>query len=503
MQSDLGGEFFEALWCTWTELSLWLVIGALLSGVIHVLVPSALIQRQLSGRWGPLRAVLLGIPLPLCSCAVIPTALQLKKDGARDGSVLGFLIATPQTGVDSMFASASLLGWPFAWFKVFSALLMGLLGGYGLKLSSKEEAQVQTQEPGWQGQGASRAERVLEARRFVAELVDNLAGWLVFGVLVSAVLEVFVPDAVFATIASWGSVWVTVAVLALSLPLYVCATASVPIAAGLVASGLPLGAALVFLMAGPATNLATMGALYRSVGLRALCWYLGTIIVGSVSLAYVLDQVLGWAPAMSLGQHHQHTASLLEQVCAVFFAGWIAWCLFGQVKNQWLIRRAASASGPYEEFWVEGLSCEGCVRGLRSKLNVVPGVSDLQIELESGRVRVFGGASVPALHAASLAAGHKVLEDGPRSVEQGKGCDHDHGHDHGHGHSHADGDCGHGHGHGHSDGDCGHGHGHSHAHGDDHGHSHAGGGCGHGHEHSHTHGDCEHGAKKNQPATHP
>lgn len=443
MQPDLAREFFEAVWCTWTELSLWLVIGAVLSGVIHVLVPSQLIQRQLSGPWGPLRAVLLGIPLPLCSCAVIPTALQLKKDGARDGSVLGFLIATPQTGVDSMFASASLLGWPFAWFKVFSALLMGLLGGYGLKLSSKEGGQAQAQLSNWQAQTASRAERIAEARRFVAELVDNLAGWLVFGVLVSAALEVLVPQAVFATIASWGSVWVTVAVLGISLPLYVCATASVPIAAGLVAAGLPLGSALVFLMAGPATNVATMGALYRSVGLRALGWYLGTIIVGSVSLAYVLDQVLGWAPAMSLGPHHEHAASLLEQLCAVLFAGWIVWSLFGQVKNYWLKKRAASATGAFEEFWVEGLSCQGCVRGLRSKLYVVPGVSDLQIELESGRVRVFGGAQRSQLHAASLAAGHKVLEEEPAPAGHGSGHDHDHAHRHGgceaHDHSHEHG----------------------------------------------------------------
>lgn len=457
MPSQVALEFWEAVWCTWTELSLWLVIGAVLSGVIHVLVPSGLIQRQLSGRWGPLRAVLVGIPLPLCSCAVIPTALQLKKDGARDGSVLGFLIATPQTGVDSMFASASLLGWPFAWFKVGSALLMGLVGGYGLKLSIQEDDKAQAPPPSWGAQDAGFRDRAIEARRFVAELVDNLAGWLVFGVLVSAALEVLVPDAVFASIASWGSVWVTLAALGISLPLYVCATASVPIAAGLVASGLPLGAALVFLMAGPATNVATMGALYRSVGLRALGWYLGTIILGSLSLAYVLDEILGWTPALSLGQHHAHATSALEQGCAILFAAWIAWCLFRQAKSYWLAKRAASASGPYQEFWVEGLTCEGCVRGLRTKLHAVPGVTDLQVELESGRVRVFGKPKFAALKTASLAAGHRVFDDAPEAADHSKascasvdqkhdqGHDHDHDHersrDHGHGHDHGAGHC--------------------------------------------------------------
>lgn len=483
MQAELMREFWEAVWCTWTELSLWLVLGALLSGVIHVLIPAHLIQRQLSGPWGPLRAVLLGIPLPLCSCAVIPTALQLKKDGARDGSVLGFLIATPQTGVDSMFASASLLGWPFAWFKVGSALLMGLVGGYGLKWSGGEAEAAQQEGGAWQAQNASVSQRMAEARRFVAELVDNLAGWLVIGVLVSAALEVLVPDAVFATIASWGSVWVTVAALGLSLPLYVCATASVPIAAGLVASGLPLGAALVFLMAGPATNVATMGALYRSVGLRALGWYLGTIIFGSLSLAYVLDQVLGWTPALSLGQHHEHAASTLELVCAAGFAVWIAWCLFGQARNYWLTKRAASAQGPHQEFWVEGLTCEGCVRGLRAKLHAVPGVSDLQVELASGRVRVFGEPDRDALFAASLAAGHQVREDGPPSPAQG--CGHEHHHHH---HDH-DENCGHGHEHEPSEEGCAH----AHAPGESSGQ----GSCGHDHKdehgqncgHDHGHGE--------------
>lgn len=418
MSLSLAHEFWQAIWHTWLELSLWLAVGAVLSGVIHVLVPSRVIQRQLSGRWGPLRAVLLGIPLPLCSCAVIPTALQLKKDGARDGSVLGFLIATPQTGVDSMFASASLLGWPFAWFKVMSALLMGLVGGYGLRWSSDavSEAPLSEASSGSCSAASSVRERVREARRFVAELVDNLAGWLVIGVLVSAALEVLVPESVFVSIASWGSVWVTVAALGLSLPLYVCATASVPIAASLVASGLPLGSALVFLMAGPATNVATMGALYRSVGARALGWYLGTIILGSLSLAYVLDNMLGWAPDLALGHQHHHVESPLEFVFAVGFAGWVTWCLFRQAAGLWQTRRAAGASGPYQEFWVEGLTCEGCVRGLRAKLGAVPGVTDLQVDLASGRVRVFGDSAITALHAASEAAGHKVAPNGPAPV---------------------------------------------------------------------------------------
>lgn len=431
MSAEILPALWNAIWCTWIELAPWLLIGAVMAGAMHVLLPAHLIQRQLSGPWGPLRAVLLGIPLPLCSCGVIPAALQLKKDGARDGSVLGFLIATPQTGVDSIFASASLLGWPFAWFKVVSALVMGLVGGYGLQYTESPPEDV-THSPDCgteeDAQPSDFGARVRQAGSFIAELVDNLAGWLVIGVLISASLDVLVPKSLFASIAAWGSVSVTLAVLALSLPLYVCATASVPIAASLVSQGLPLGAALVFLMAGPATNVATMGALYRSVGRRALIWYLGTIVGGSVLLAYVLDQYLGWVPNLAMGHEHRNDASIWELVAAFLLAAWVFRSLVGRLVHRWRARRAAKAEGPSVEIWVKGLTCEGCVRGLSAKLNELSGVNDLQVDLESGRVKAFGSVSRHGLVQAVTAAGYEVLAHGPQG--QHSNCGHAHHHHH-------------------------------------------------------------------------
>ncbi len=122
-------DFFEAAWKVLLELAPWLLLGALVAGVLHVLLPKDFLERQFSGRWGVFKAVALGVPLPLCSCGVIPVGVSLKKGGGSDGATVAFLISTPQTGVDSIFVSASMLGWPFALFKVFSAAVTGVIGG--------------------------------------------------------------------------------------------------------------------------------------------------------------------------------------------------------------------------------------------------------------------------------------------------------------------------------------------------------------------------------------
>ncbi|MFT5442843.1 MAG: uncharacterized membrane protein YraQ (UPF0718 family), partial [Myxococcota bacterium] len=120
----------DSILATMYELSPWFLLGMVVSGLLHGLLPRDFIKRQLQGRTGIAKAVSLGIPLPLCSCGVIPAGLGLKRDGASNGASMGFLISTPQTGVDSILVSASFLGWPFALFKVLAAAVTGLLGGW-------------------------------------------------------------------------------------------------------------------------------------------------------------------------------------------------------------------------------------------------------------------------------------------------------------------------------------------------------------------------------------
>ncbi len=281
-------RFFDSIWQILLDLAPWLLLGALVAGVLHVLLPKNFLKQQFSGPYGIFKAVGLGVPLPLCSCAVIPVGLSLKQSGASSGATVAFLISTPQTGVDSILVSASFLGWPFAIFKVASAAVMGVLGGWWTdRPNSRQQGQFSL--PIITSESPTSAEPINRWTTLLAhsvELLRSIWRWLLFGVIVSAAITTFVPTGALSSLGGGSHFSAMLVTLVIALPLYVCATASVPIAAALVASGLPVGAALVFLMAGPATNVATIGAVYRTLGKRALVIYLSTVIVGSI--------VCGW-----------------------------------------------------------------------------------------------------------------------------------------------------------------------------------------------------------------
>ena len=309
------------------ELAPWLFVGTVMASLLHIWLPKDFINRRL-GSGGPgsvLRAVVFGVPLPLCSCAVIPATISLKKEGAGQGPALGFLIATPQTGVDSILVTASMLGWPFALFKVIAALVTGVVGG--VLVDRKELANVSDkQKPDTCCHDHDDDHVITSWRKALNyglyDLLYPIWGWLVVGVIASAVITTWVPEDQFIGLAEAG-IWTLLLTILISMPLYVCATASVPVAAALVISGFPEGAALVFLLVGPATNIATIGAVYRLFGTRVLVIYLLTVVVGSVSFGMVFDTfwALETTTVLMIHQHH----SLGASACAVLLTGLLGW----------------------------------------------------------------------------------------------------------------------------------------------------------------------------------
>jgi uncharacterized protein len=378
-------EFLESCWCVLGSLAPWLLIGALVTGAMHAWLPRGLIQRILRGRGGVLSAVAIGVPLPLCSCGVIPAGVGLKEDGASDGATVGFMISTPQTGVDSIMVSAGFLGLPFALFKVGSALLTGVIGGWlADAVSTSPNTPVTDKEddgerPGI-GEGIAHAVNVLR----------TIWGWLLFGVLASAAISLWIPTESLTAVASWGPLGAGLAALALSLPLYVCATASVPIAAAFVAGGLPAGAALVFLMAGPATNVATMGAVHRALGGRILAVYLGTLMIGSLGLGLLFDFVLGETMVTAANIHGDHGCGPFGDLSAVLLLGSFVW--FGwESLARWFQSRAFSQSDERARvIEVSGMTCGGCRGKLERVLGESDQVSAVTVNLEPGEARVHG-----------------------------------------------------------------------------------------------------------------
>ena len=400
-------QISHSAWIILCQLSPWLLLGMLISGLLHVLLPTGFIHRKLRGPSGVLKAVALGVPLPLCSCGVVPAGIGLKRDGASDGASVGFLISTPQTGVDSIFISAAALGWPFALFKVVSAAVTGIVGGLLADAVQPRTPKVADRQVAAGGDTDRSLRGMLD---HALEILRSIWIWLVMGVLVSAAIESYVPNSVFARIATWGSVPAALVALFISLPLYVCATASVPIAAALVNSGLPPGAALVFLMAGPATNVATIGAVYRTFGSRTLAVYLCTIVLGSIGFAITFDWLL-LATTIEGPVHHHQNISWWQQVAATLLTVMIAWFALDDLRR-WLRgrREKATGQGPGFKISVSGMTCNNCVNRLEKTLHDTDGIDSAIVHLEPGQAIIHGTIDEDHLRQAIRQCGFRAEE---------------------------------------------------------------------------------------------
>ena len=380
--------YLTDLWQILLELSPSLLLGLLIAGLMHVYLPVDFIYRGLNrpDLASVTRAALLGVPLPLCSCGVIPTALGLRRDGASPGATTAFMISTPQTGVDSILVSATFLGWPFAIFKLVAAFVTGLVGGV---LTNHWTPDGDDQGFKHQADDADRRREGLfgVVRYAIVDLLGAIDLWLIGGVLAAALVTTLTPPDFFASQAWAQGMRGMLVVLAISLPLYVCTTASVPIAASLIAAGLPAGSALVFLMAGPATNLATVGAVYRTLGGRVLGLYLGTVVVMSLGLALVFDAI--WSiPTTTLDSHH-HGGDWLGGPSALVLLTLLGWLMLRRLRA----RQAPEPKADEGELvlQVQGMTCPHCVASVKQALEQVDGVDAAAPDLGSGRVLVRGG----------------------------------------------------------------------------------------------------------------
>ena len=430
--SDLSGRFLAV----WVSLAPFLLFGALLAGLLHVILPATFIRTALHGSRGVWRAVLIGIPLPLCSCGVIPAGLGLRRDGASKGATVGFLVSTPQTGVDSILVSASLLGLPFAIYKVLAATITGLIGGLmtdrfdqNIGQSPHSSTQAQSSETGIKSDHAqqstsSSSSRLRNALEHSESILESIWGWVLIGVFASALIDYTLPDTLLKGPDQIGPLgpsalgWAYMITLAISLPLYVCATASVPIAAILVTKGFPVGVALVFLMAGPATNIATLGSVYRGLGKRALIVYLSIIIIGSLGFAFVLDWGLGWqVPADLIVNLHAHEHDGWKMIFAGVLGIWMLMQLGGWLREKMLWLSPLLSRGNQRidtsdilhdqehDVPISGLTCQGCVRRLKSSLMSRNDISECRVSPELDQLWVRGQLSVEDLSRAIHSAG--------------------------------------------------------------------------------------------------
>ncbi len=391
MDTETLKLFVENIWSTTLALSFWLLVGLLIAGILHVIVPDSFVRRHLGhskGAWAVFKAVIFGVPMPLCSCGVIPAALGIKKQGAGDGASIGFLISTPQTGIDSIMVSASMLGLPFAIFKLASAFVIGIAGG--LWAYFFDENDIENPKNNEDKNNDNKKRGFADIFVFaIDDLLKMVWKWLVFGVIISAAISTWLPHDFFTNYLPDNIIVEMLIVLLISLPMYICATASVPIAAALVTAGMPTGAALVFLMAGPASNVATIGAVYRAFGLKKLMIYLISVVVGSMLGGLIFDSVIN--PAIPTQEMQlMNTDSMIANISAIILVVMLLRFLILDIKS-WLRERIkADYNTESKVLTVDGMTCDGCASKLKTALMLLPTIQNVKITLSNKQVEIFG-----------------------------------------------------------------------------------------------------------------
>lgn len=392
---DIAGTYFGELANLVNEMSPYLLLGFLFAGVLRVVFPRHIITRYMGQNnfRSVFNASLLGVPMPLCSCGVLPAGIGFYRNGASRGPTISFLISTPQTGVDSILATYSLLGLPLAIIRPVVALITGLVGGV---LGNAVERKGKEEDHGDQRSEEHYERSVKELFRYgFVELIQDISKWLVIGMLVAAFLSVLIPaDFFISTISS--EYLAMLLMIAASVPLYICATGSIPIAAVLLMKGLAPGAALVLLMAGPATNIATMAVIGNTLGKRSLWVYLGTIIGGALFFGILVNELLPrewFTGALSSVSHmHDHPA------------GWFKWAssavLLALILNGYLMRllsarkkrradnEKASKMKDIIQYRVEGMTCDHCKATVERGLKDLEGVSEVVVDRDNMQVSI-------------------------------------------------------------------------------------------------------------------
>jgi uncharacterized membrane protein YraQ (UPF0718 family)/copper chaperone CopZ len=399
-------------WFVLSEMAPYLLLGFFVAGVLSVVISARTVERHLGGKgiWPVIKATVFGIPLPLCSCGVIPVAASLRQHGANRGATTAFLLSTPQTGVDSIMVTLSLLGPIFALFRplaafvtgIFGGSLVGLVDGNGAALGSAAGCTDAccSAEP--------RGNRVARLLRYgFVTLPRDIGKALLIGLLIAGLISALIPDDYLAGVLGAG-IGAMIVMMLLGIPVYVCATASVPVAAALIAKGVSPGAALVFLMTGPATNAAAITTIWKIMGKRTAVVYLLTVAITALAFGLILDyifQIQGTGIVASMPgmlPDFIKTGSAVVLLAILGVAMWRPSRRPEPTLDTGLEGHAVTLS-------VSGMTCDHCAQSVRRALAEVVGVRSVDVDLKAGKARAAGeDLNLADLQRGVEALGYKV-----------------------------------------------------------------------------------------------
>lgn len=413
------------------EMSPYLLLGFGIAGLMHTFVPSHLYNRFLSKRGvrSVFYAAALGVPIPLCSCGVLPTAMSLRREGASKGATTSFLIATPQTGIDSIMATYSLMGFPFAILRPIAALVTALLGGILVDAFDRNNGEgvdnVEAEPLSTTPKYTTMKDKLCGALKYgYVDMMQDIGKWLVAGLLVAGIITLGVPEDFFAQFADRPLVGMLL-VLICAVPMYLCATGSIPIAVALMLKGVTPGAALVLLMAGPAVNVASVLVIRKVLGNRTLWLYLAAIVGGAFAFALCIDHLLPrewFTSALSTISTSCHTnTSWFHILCTIILSILL---LYGIWRRYYHTNtHQCSCNGQCTDscedachdivtnYRVGGMHCNHCRASVLRVVGKLPGVENVDVDLQSGAMTVTGNTAPSVVINAVEALGFTIVQE--------------------------------------------------------------------------------------------
>jgi uncharacterized protein len=413
-------------WRTYMELAPYLLLGLAMAGLLHVVFPKRLILKHMGGSnlSSAVKAAALGVPMPLCSCGVIPTALHLRRNGASKGATLSFLISTPQTGIESIVPTYGMLGPVFAIYRPLVALVMGVVGGVIANRTMPGDPPPEAIDTGFHCDACDNpvphTHTVTDRIRIGAlyafrDFFDDISVQLLFGLLFAAMISWLIPDGFFETFGGRGLLGMVLMML-IGIPLYVCATASIPIAVSLMLKGISPGAAFVFLVTGPATNAATITVIGKALGKRFVSIYLLVIGVLSITFGLLLNRIFSWLGINPLdnliyNHHVMNDMSVMSWVWIGLFSILFLMSLTRKLLPRMGIRKGKVKMNTFITYRVEGMTCNHCVRHVENALRELPGVTSVEVSLGEKTARIKGDVDPVLVIETIDKAGYKAAKE--------------------------------------------------------------------------------------------
>lgn len=406
---------FKEIWILLNEMSPYLLFGFLVAGILHVFISQEKIYRHFSKNnfSSIIKASLFGIPLPLCSCGVIPVAAHLRKEGAGRGATLSFLTSTPTTGVDSIMATYGLLGPLFAVIRPVAALFSGVMVGSLSNLIDSDKKRRDIKQDKFSCTiceiDSPHKHSIMDKIRTIfhygfVTLIKDVSKWLFIGIVVAGFISYFIP-------ANWiekylgNSYYAYTLMILIAVPMYVCATGSIPIASSLIMKGLTPGAGLIFLIAGPATNAATLTFVTGKLGKRSAMIYLITIILTAFLFGLLVDYI--WIQSDMNINLIKGAMKMIPPWISVSSSIVLTLLLF----YSWIPVKKQKITGKGQIFYVPDITCDHCVKTITGALQKESLIDKVNINLKTKKVEVIGSIKKGKIIKTLIKSGYQVKKE--------------------------------------------------------------------------------------------